>query len=169
MRRNVKQAVGRAGGKAPGLKAALAPIRTALAPLPGIDGALGGIDGVSGAQAGFQSGSDGHTPTLAWARYHGTGNSGKFLAGYGPWWGQPGSEISYERSVVAATALDLLTSNTAVATLVENLSTQAIGEGLTLSSKPNAARCRTRSKPSGARGPRIQLSATRLKGTRSTN
>jgi lambda family phage portal protein len=61
-----------------------------------------------------------------------------FTAGYGPFFGAPGSEISQERSVVAAVTTDLLTSNSLVATLVENFAVYAIGSGLTLSSKPNA-------------------------------
>jgi lambda family phage portal protein len=106
---------------------------TALVPLPSIGGALAPISGVGGAQMGFQSGTDGK-PSLTWARYQG---SPRFTAGFGPWYGAPGAEISYERAVVASVTTDLLTSNTAVATLVENFAVYAIGDGLTLSARPN--------------------------------
>jgi lambda family phage portal protein len=94
---------------------------------------LAPISGVSGAQMGFQDGTDGK-PSLTWSRYQG---SPRFTAGFGPYYGTPGAEISYERSVVASVATDLLTSNTAVATLVENFAVYAIGDGLTLSARPN--------------------------------
>ncbi|CCE01078.1 phage portal protein [Bradyrhizobium sp. STM 3809] len=58
-------------------------------------------------------------------------------SGYGPFFGTPGSEISRERSQAAAVTLDLLTSNSTIATLCETLATYAIGSGLTLSSKPD--------------------------------
>lgn len=104
---------------------------TALAPSPG--NALAPISGVSGAQLGFQDGTDGK-PSLTWSRYQG---SPRFTAGFGPWYGAPGAEISYERAVAASVTTDLLTSNTAVATLVENFSVYAIGDGLTLSARPS--------------------------------
>jgi lambda family phage portal protein len=106
---------------------------TALAPLPSTGGALAPISGVSSAQMGFQDGTDGK-PSLTWSRYQG---SPRFTAGFGPYYGGPGAEISYERAVVASVATDLLTSNTAVATLVENFAVYAIGDGLTLSARPN--------------------------------
>jgi len=104
----------------------------ASVPLPST--ALVPISGVSSAQMGFMEGSDGRGPSLTWARYQG---SPKFTAGFGPWYGAPGAEISYERAVAASVATDLLTSNTAVATLVENFAVYAIGDGLTLSSRPS--------------------------------
>lgn len=104
---------------------------TALVPSPST--ALAPISGVSSAQLGFQDGTDGK-PSLTWSRYQG---SPRFTAGFGPWYGAPGAEISYERAVVASVATDLLTSNTAVATLVENFAVYAIGDGLTLSARPN--------------------------------
>src|ERR1700733_9763734 len=105
---------------------------TALASLPGIGGALAPISGVGSAQMGFQDGTDGK-PSLTWARYQG---SPRFTAGFGPWYGAPGAEISYERAVAASVTTDLLTSNTAVAPLVENFAVYAIGNGLTLSARP---------------------------------
>jgi lambda family phage portal protein len=104
---------------------------TALVPLPST--ALAPISGVSSAKMGFQDGTDGK-PSLTWSRYQG---SPRFTAGFGPWYGAPGAEISYERAVAASVTTDLLTSNTAVATLVENFSVYAIGDGLTLSARPN--------------------------------
>jgi lambda family phage portal protein len=98
-------------------------------------GTLAPISGVSSAQMGFQSGTDGK-PSLTWSRYQGVGSS-RFTAGFGPWYGAPGAEISYERAVVASVATDLLTSNTAVASLVEQFAVYAIGDGLTLSARPN--------------------------------
>jgi lambda family phage portal protein len=111
----------------------LARARSALqsAALPST--ALAPISGVSSAQMGFQDGTDGK-PSLTWSRYQG---SPRFTAGFGPWYGAPGAEISYERAVAASVTTDLLTSNTAVATLVENFSVYAIGDGLTLSARPN--------------------------------
>jgi hypothetical protein len=104
----------------------------ALVPLPAAN-VLAPISGVSGAQMGFQDGTDGK-PSLSWSRYQG---SPRFTAGFGPWYGAPGAEISYERAVAASVATDLLTSNTAVATLVENFATYAIGDGMTLSARPD--------------------------------
>lgn len=92
------------------------------------------VSGVSTAQMGFQDGTDGK-PSLTWARY----STPVFSAGYGPYTGVPGSEVSRERAVAAAVSTDLLTSNSLVATLVENLATYAIGNGLTLSSRPDHA------------------------------
>src|ERR1700756_3852283 len=106
---------------------------TSLVPLPNTGSALAPISGVSGAQMGFQDGTDGK-PSLTWSRYQG---SPRFTAGFGPWYGAPGAEISYERAVVASVATDLLTSNTAVPTLVENFAPYAIGDGMTLSARPN--------------------------------
>jgi lambda family phage portal protein len=106
---------------------------TALAALPTTGNAFAPISGVSGAKMGFQDGTDGK-PSLTWSRYQG---SPRFTAGFGPWYGAPGAEISYERAVAASVTTDLLTSNTAVATLVENFSVYAIGDGMTLSARPN--------------------------------
>lgn len=126
-----KPKTGRAKAPARATARSVSPV-TALASLPGIGGAVAPISGVGSAQLGFQDGTDGK-PSLSWARYQG---SPRFTAGFGPWYGAPGAEISYERSVAAAVSLDLLTSNTGVATLVENFATYAIGTGLTLSARP---------------------------------
>ncbi len=107
---------------------------TALVPLPTTGTALAPLDGVSSARMGFMDGTDGK-PSMTWARY----SVPHYTSGYGPWYGAPGAEISRERAVAASVTTDLLTSNTAVATLVENFATYAIGNGLTLSARPNAA------------------------------
>jgi lambda family phage portal protein len=96
---------------------------------------LAPISGVSSAQMGFMGGSDGNGKSLTWARY----SVPYFTSGYGPWAGAPGSEVSRERAVVSAVSQDMLSSNTVVATLVEQLSVAAIGSGLKLSAKPLAA------------------------------
>lgn len=100
--------------------------------------AFGSVDGLSTAQAGFMSGTDGK-PSLTWARY----SSPQLTAGYWPhgrgaYWGPPGNEVARERAHIAQVTLDLLTSNPTIATMVENFSVYAIGNGLTLSSKPDA-------------------------------
>lgn len=85
------------------------------------------------AQMGFMEGADGQR-ALPWKNYNGL----SFTAGYSPYYsGPPGSEVSRERAVASAVTLEQLNSNTVIATLVENLTTQAIGNGLTLSSKPD--------------------------------
>ncbi|MEE4417304.1 phage portal protein [Klebsiella pneumoniae] len=83
---------------------------------------------------GFMDGNDGQR-SLAWKNYSGF----TWGAGYpSPYFGgAPGAEISQERAVVSAVSRDLVTTNSTVATLSENLPTQAIGNGLTLSAKPD--------------------------------
>lgn len=106
------------------------------AQLPKVE--FGSIEGVSTAKAGFMSGTDGK-PSLTWARYSAPQlSAGYWPHGRGAYWGVPGSEVARERAHIAQVALDLLTSNPKIAALVENLSTYAIGNGLTLSSKPDA-------------------------------
>lgn len=89
-------------------------------------------------QMGFQSGPDGR-PALTWARYNPPFSN--FTAGFlgQAWWGTPGSEISRERALASAVSLDLLKSNPTVAALVEQFSVYAVGNGLTLSSRPDHA------------------------------
>jgi len=88
-------------------------------------------------KADFTSGTDGK-PRLAWARYEGG------LWGWHAWGGNVSTIASYgsrherERHHAAAIAHELATANPVVATLLENLTTTAIGTGLTLSAKPNA-------------------------------
>jgi lambda family phage portal protein len=98
--------------------------------------ALGPISGAAAPQAGFMDGTDGHR-SLTWARY--SEPMFGYGRGYSPYGHAPGSEVSRERSAAAAVTLDLLTSNSTVATLVENLATYGVGNGLTLSSRPDHA------------------------------
>ena len=96
--------------------------------------ALAPIDGTTSAQMGFMDGTDGKR-SMTWARY----SAPMVTSGYGPFFGTPGSEVSRERSQAAAVTADMLASNSVVATLVENFSTYAIGNGLTLSARPDYA------------------------------
>ena len=91
-------------------------------------------NGVSSAKMGFMDGVDGK-PSLTWAKYGGFSQG--YGSGFGPYTMGPGSEVSRERSTAAAVTADLITSNSTVATLVENLATYAVGNGLTLSSRPD--------------------------------
>lgn len=91
------------------------------------------IKGTTGAQMGFQdSGHDGQK-SLVWTKY----TAPIIRGGYGMFYGTPGSEISRERPHVASVTADLLTSNPVIATLVEDLTTYTVGNGLTLSSRPD--------------------------------
>lgn len=85
---------------------------------------------------GFMDGNDGR-PSLAWKNKSYSGLA--WGAGYpSPYLGgTPGAEISRERAVASAVSLDLVTTNSTIATLSENLPTQALGIGLTLSAKPD--------------------------------
>jgi|GEM_PF-2116154 len=94
-------------------------------------------NGVPSPQAGALSASNGDE-SLVWARYDVKPFSAGYISGWQPFYGTPGSEISRERALVSSIALDLLHSNAVIAGLVESLSTYAVGQGLTLSSKPNA-------------------------------
>jgi lambda family phage portal protein len=109
---------------------ALARVARSVSPVT----ALAPLSGVSSAQLGFMDGTDGK-PSMTWSRTP----VSYFTSGYGPWYGAPGAEVSRERSVAASITTDMLTSNSVVATLVENFATYAIGNGLTLSARPNAA------------------------------
>ncbi|MGY3589014.1 lambda family phage portal protein [Bradyrhizobium sp. USDA 4341] len=97
---------------------------------------LAPIESVGAARAGILDGTDGK-PSLVWARYDAGPFTAGNLGGWQPYWGTPGSEISRERSLVASITLDLLMSNPVIAALVEGFATYAVGNGLTLSSRPN--------------------------------
>src|ERR1700722_14595225 len=119
-----KPKAGRPGKTPTRVRARSALQSTALMPLPSTGTKLTPISGVSSAQMGFMDGTDGK-PSLTWARSPIRYN--QFTSGFGPWYGAPGAEISYERAVAASVTTDMLTSNTMVATLVENFATFAIG------------------------------------------
>lgn len=84
------------------------------------------------AQMGIMEGADGKR-AMAWTntRYSGWGYPGYRFGGV------PGSEIARERSTASALSSEMVTTNSVIATLVENLGTQAVGNGLTLSAKPD--------------------------------
>lgn len=121
------------GSSAPAPDAVVSKVQNALLSSPAVPEILPPISGgVSSARMGFMDGTDGK-PSLTWARY----SAPVFRAGYGPYVGTPGAEVSRERSLAAAVTADLLTSNSVVATLVENLAVYGVGNGLTLSSRPD--------------------------------
>ena len=85
-------------------------------------------------QMSFTNGTDGRNGRLAWARYSPPWNlSGPYSGGAG---GAGG--INRDRNLAATIATDFVTTNSTVATLVENLATHNVGVGLTLSSKIDA-------------------------------
>jgi len=90
----------------------------------------------------FLNASNGAEPKLAWARsLSGTGLSYGF--GWGNWGSQGlllGGRTARDSVLAANVSNDLATSNALVATMLLNLTTQAVGQGLTLSSKPIAER-----------------------------
>jgi lambda family phage portal protein len=85
--------------------------------------------------AGFMDGTDG-APRMAWARY-GSSGLGSYSGG-SPYVMTMGGPTARERGQAAGVATDLATSNPAIATIIESLVTNALGTGLTLSSKPDA-------------------------------
>ncbi|SFO17855.1 phage portal protein, lambda family [Bradyrhizobium sp. Ghvi] len=97
------------------------------------------LEGVTAPSAGILDGTDGK-PSTIWARYSNglRPMTSGYLNGWQPFYGTPGSEISRERGIVSQLNLDLLFSNPVVSTLVENYVTYAVGNGLTLSSRPCA-------------------------------
>ena len=86
------------------------------------------------AQMGIMDGADGRR-AMAWTNTHYNG-WGHGYPGY-RFGGAPGWEIARERSTASALSSEMVTTNSVIATLVENLGTQAVGNGLTLSAKPD--------------------------------
>jgi lambda family phage portal protein len=87
-------------------------------------------------RADFTTATNGAEPRLAWARStHGAGFS--FSDG-GLWSLNMGGRTARDAALASRVSNDLATSNAPIATLLLNLTTQAIGTGLTLSSKPRA-------------------------------
>lgn len=135
--------------KARGMGRTSKPVATLAVPaLPKTTGA----SGVSGAKAGFMDASDGRSMSLAWARY-----SIPFGFGYGFNGPYAVSYASRERRDAAAVANDLVTSNPTVATIVETLTTQLVGTGLTLSAKVDA-------KATGLTEEQARVMSTELEG-----
>lgn len=92
--------------------------------------------GVGPTMLGFTDGVDG--TRFACTKYQQANMYG--FAGMGSAYGLPsGLRTTREAAVAAQVAVDLVTSNPVLATLAEGLTTHAVGTGLTLSSKPDAA------------------------------
>ncbi len=87
----------------------------------------------SAPQAGLLDGADGKR-SLIWDN----NPAANMTLGYGLFNVAPGSEISRERPLGAALAKEMVSSNPQIATICENLPTLAVGNGLTLSSRPDA-------------------------------
>jgi lambda family phage portal protein len=85
--------------------------------------------GVSGPSLDFTTSTDGRGERLAWARYSTPfGSHGSYAPAMGAY-------PARERNLASAVSTDLSTSNPVIATLIENLTTNNVGTGLTLSSK----------------------------------
>ncbi len=91
------------------------------------------------APGGFQNATNGGEQRLAWARSNVGANAFAWGASGGVFYTANGGRISRDIGPAAAVSNELATSNPIIATLLLNLTTQAIGTGLTLSSKPDAA------------------------------
>lgn len=89
-------------------------------------------------KADFQQGTDGRGPRLAWARYPAFGFGGGTGFGGSPLALTMGGRVARDAGKAANVANEISTSNPAVATIVETSETNAVGVGLTLSSKPDA-------------------------------
>ncbi len=106
----------------------------AIPKLPAVSGAFG----TSAQASDFMQGTDGK-PRLAWARYEGPYGFGwNALTGSMYTLSAAGSYNERDRHRAAAVAHNLVSSNPALAAVTENLETNAVGTGLTLSSKPDA-------------------------------
>lgn len=88
-------------------------------------------------KAAFTDGTDGK-PRLVWAKY--SAPPWGFSGGAGnPYVLTMGGRTARDQGPASAVASDLSTSNPLLATILENLVTNAVGTGLTLSAKPDAA------------------------------
>lgn len=113
------------------------PGRAEVAALPAIAAPV--MPAVSASpKMGIMDGTDGK-PSLVWARSDARPYTAGYINGWQPFWGNPGSEVSRERALVASITLDMLTGNPVIAALVEQFATYAVGTGLTLSSRPDFA------------------------------
>ena len=89
-------------------------------------------EGMGQPRADFTSATDNKGQRLAWARYQTP------WALSSPYIAAIGSYTNRERNIAATVATDLSTSNSTVSTLILNLTTHSVGNGLTLSSKIDA-------------------------------
>lgn len=104
--------------------------------LPAIIPSVDTPAGAGSAMLGFTDGTDG--TRFAWTKYQQANMYG--FAGMGSAYGLPsGLRTTRDAAIAAQVAVDLVTSNPVLATLAESLTTHAVGTGLTLSSKPDAA------------------------------
>jgi lambda family phage portal protein len=90
------------------------------------------------ANAGFQDGTDGKGPRLAWARYQSPLGMGWNASANTPLAIQYGGRTARDAVAASVVANDLATSNPALATILDTSEVNAVGTGLTLSSKPDA-------------------------------
>ena len=90
------------------------------------------------AKMDFQTGSDGRHVRASWASRVGSYGMGWNALSGSPYSLAPGGRTARESNLASAVANELVTSNPMLATIVEVLTTNAIGTGLTLSSKPDA-------------------------------
>ncbi len=89
-------------------------------------------------KADFQSGTDGRGPRLAWARYQSPLGMGWNAGANSPLAIQYGGRTARDAVAASVIANDLATSNPALSTILDTSETNAVGTGLTLSSKPDA-------------------------------
>lgn len=98
--------------------------------------------GLSPPRAGFTDGTDG-TPRLPWARYRldglDLGAGGWGYGGYGTGYSQYANVAHRNRPLASTISTEFIVANPTIRTVLDTLTTQAIGTGLTLSSKPDAA------------------------------
>ncbi len=99
---------------------------------------------VTPASASIMDGMDGPGhPRLVWAKYAqspwGVGPYGAHVYGDGYYFGPWGSRHDRERGMASGMSQQLALDNPVIATAIEALVTNAIGTGLTLSSKPDFA------------------------------
>lgn len=88
------------------------------------------------ASMGIMDGADGKR-SMTWTNHSYSGWGNGYL-GYRVG-GMPGSEYARERSLVSSLSSEMVTTDSTIAGMVETYATQAVGNGLTLSAKPDAA------------------------------
>jgi lambda family phage portal protein len=127
--------------KALGGAAAQAAIDVAQAALPAITGlpAVVGNTFIAPMKAGFQDATAGGEPRMAWARSNVGGGALGWNGSGGVFYSANGGRVARDAVKASDVSNDLATSNPIIATLILNFVTQAIGTGLTLSSKPDAS------------------------------
>jgi lambda family phage portal protein len=98
---------------------------------------LAAPSGLSAVKADFTTGSDGRMQRVSWGQRE---QSPWAMTGGGYYSFQTGGYVNRERNLAQSVARDFATANSTIATLLVNLTTQAVGaNGLTLSAKLDAA------------------------------